>query len=146
MVIIKKRWSRVQCKTFGIGPFVIKKEVEYLWQGDPEYWSGQALFCFQSGSVRNGQVQYHLKMVKTGRHQDTVSFAEEFELKNKQTIVLSLESPPNEESLQIIIFELKSFMNYKGEGEITITYRVQNLESLIRSCLISLEGIRRVPF
>ena len=34
----------------------------YLWQGDPEYWSGQAPVLFPiCGSVRNGQVQYHLK-------------------------------------------------------------------------------------
>ena len=33
--------------------------VEYLWQGDPEYWSGQAPVLFPNcGSVRNDKAMY----------------------------------------------------------------------------------------
>ena len=98
VIVLKNDDLEVQCKTFGgeLSSIRSKEGIEYLWQGDPEYWSGQGLFCFQfAGSVRNGQVQYHLK--DGGRQvscQDTVSLGREsLNLKNKQTIVLSLKSP-----------------------------------------------------
>ena len=71
VIALKNDDLEVQCKTFGgeLSSIRSKEGIEYLWQGDPEYWSGQAPVLFPiCGSVRNGQVQYHLKDgVKTGQ-------------------------------------------------------------------------------
>ena len=51
----------VQFNTFGGALSSIKDKdgIEYLWQGDPTYWSGQAPVLFPiCGSVRNDTVLY----------------------------------------------------------------------------------------
>ena len=115
VIALKNNELEVQSKTFGgeLSSIRSKEGIEYLWQGDPEYWSGQAPVLFPiCGSVRNGQVQYHLKDgVKTGqlpRHG-----RESLNSKNRQTIVLSLKSPLTTKAYKIIptIFEWKSLMN-----------------------------------
>ena len=88
VIALKNNELEVQSKTFGgeLSSIRSKEGIEYLWQGDPEYWSGQAPVLFPiCGSVRNGQVQYHLKDgVKTGqlpRH--GLIRKREFELKDR---------------------------------------------------------------
>ena len=122
VIALKNDDLEVQCKTFGgeLSSIRNKEGLEYLWQGDPEYWSGQAPVLFPiCGSVRNGQVQYHLKDgVKTGqlpRH--GLIRKREFELKEQTDHRLVFEITLTKRACKIIptIFELKSFMNYKGK-------------------------------
>lgn len=61
MIEIKSDELQVQFQTFGGALSSIKDNdgVEYLWQGDPTYWSGQAPVLFPiCGSVRNDTVLY----------------------------------------------------------------------------------------
>ena len=135
VIALKNDDLEVQCKTFGgeLSSIRSKEGIEYLWQGDPEYWSGQAPVLFPiCGSVRNGQVQYHLKDgVKTGqlpRH--GLIRKREFELKEQTDHRLVFEITSNDESLQNYPYHFRVEIAYELKGkEITITYRVQNLES-----------------
>lgn len=61
MIELKSDQLQVQFQTFGGALSSIKDKdgVEYLWQGDPTYWSGQAPVLFPiCGSVRNDTVVY----------------------------------------------------------------------------------------
>ena len=135
VIALKNDDLEVQFKTFGgeLSSIRSKEGIEYLWQGDPEYWSGQAPVLFPiCGSVRNGQVQYHLKDgVKTGqlpRH--GLIRKREFELKEQTDHRLVFEITSNDESLQNYPYHFRVEIDYELKGkEITITYRVQNLES-----------------
>ena len=61
MIELKSDQLSVQFQTFGGALTSIKDKdgIEYLWQGDPTYWSGQAPVLFPiCGSVRNDTVLY----------------------------------------------------------------------------------------
>ena len=135
VIALKNDDLEVQCKTFGgeLSSVRNKEGIEYLWQGDPEYWSGQAPVLFPiCGSVRNGQVQYHLKDgVKTGQlPRQGLIRKREFALKEQTDHRLVFEITSNDESLQNYPYHFRVEIAYELKGkEITITYRVQNLES-----------------
>ena len=61
MIELKTEQLSVQFQTLGgaLSSIKDKDDVEYLWQGDPTYWSGQAPVLFPiCGSVRNDTVLY----------------------------------------------------------------------------------------
>lgn len=61
MIVLKSDQLNVEFQTLGgaLSSIKDKKGVEYLWQGDPTYWSGQAPVLFPiCGSVRNDTVLY----------------------------------------------------------------------------------------
>ena len=61
MIVLKSDQLNVEFQTLGgaLSSIKDKDDVEYLWQGDPTYWSGQAPVLFPiCGSVRNNTVLY----------------------------------------------------------------------------------------
>ena len=61
MIALKSDQLNVEFQTLGgaLSSIKDKEGVEYLWQGDPTYWSGQAPVLFPiCGSVRNDTVLY----------------------------------------------------------------------------------------
>ena len=61
MIVLKSDQLNVEFQTLGgaLSSIKDKDDVEYLWQGDPTYWSGQAPVLFPiCGSVRNDTVLY----------------------------------------------------------------------------------------
>lgn len=61
MLVLKSDQLNVEFQTLGgaLSSIKDKDDVEYLWQGDPTYWSGQAPVLFPiCGSVRNDTVLY----------------------------------------------------------------------------------------
>ena len=61
MIELKSDYLQVEFQSLGGALSSIKDKdgVEYLWQGDPAYWSGQAPVLFPiCGSVRNDTVLY----------------------------------------------------------------------------------------
>ena len=61
MIVLKSDQLYVEFQTLGgaLSSIKDKEGVEYLWQGDPTYWSGQAPVLFPiCGSVRNDTVLY----------------------------------------------------------------------------------------
>ena len=122
VIALKNDDLEVQFKTFGgeLCSIRSKEGIEYLWQGDPEYWSGQAPVLFPiCGSVRNGQVQYHLKDgVKTGqlpRH--GLIRKREFELKEQTDHRLVFEISSNDESLQNYPYHFRVEIAYELKGK-----------------------------
>ena len=62
MIVLKSDQLYVEFQTLGgaLSSIKDKEGVEYLWQGDPTYWSGQAPVLFPiCGSVRNDTVLYN---------------------------------------------------------------------------------------
>ena len=61
MIELKSDYLQVEFQSLGgaLSSIKDKEGVEYLWQGDPAYWSGQAPVLFPiCGSVRNDSVVY----------------------------------------------------------------------------------------
>ena len=61
MIVLKSDQLCVEFQTLGgaLSSIKDKDDVEYLWQGDPTYWSGQAPVLFPiCGSVRNDTLLY----------------------------------------------------------------------------------------
>ena len=61
MIVLKSDQLNVEFQTLGgaLSSIKDKDDVEYLWQGNPTYWSGQAPVLFPiCGSVRNDTVLY----------------------------------------------------------------------------------------
>lgn len=132
---LKNDVLQLKCRSFGgeLKSIQNRDGLEYLWQGEAKYWAGQAPVLFPiCGNVRNGQVQYHLKAgVKTGqlpRH--GLIRKREFQLKEHTPNRLVFAITLNPESLRNYPFHFRVEIAYELKGkEITITYRVQNLES-----------------
>lgn len=132
---LKNDVLQLKCRSFGgeLKSIQNRDGLEYLWQGEAKYWAGQAPVLFPiCGNVRNGQVQYHLKAgVKTGqlpRH--GLIRKREFQLKEHTPNRLVFAITSNPESLRNYPFHFRVEIAYELKGkEITITYRVQNLES-----------------
>ena len=76
MIVLKSDHLDVEFQTLGgaLSSIKDKEGVEYLWQGDPTYWSGQAPVLFPiCGSVRNVRSFMIKKMVvkKEGKNPST---------------------------------------------------------------------------
>lgn len=110
---------------------------EYLWQGDPAVWSGQAPICFPiCGGLRDGRAMTRSgHEVKLARH----GFArkQEWELveQTDTMIALKLESSSRAELLEQYLFPFKIVARYSLEGKrVHVTYEVTN------------EGTEDMPF
>ena len=101
--------------------------LEYLWQGDKTYWSGQAPVLFPiCGSIRGDEANIGkdktTKMLRHGIVRKKEFVCEEV---TKNSIHFSIES--NEELLQQFPYPFKLKLTYTLEGNhITTTYRVTN--------------------
>ena len=58
-VTLKNELCRVECLQEGaMLHSLVKDETEYLWQGDKNYWGGQAPVCFPIvGVLKNGKAK-----------------------------------------------------------------------------------------
>ncbi|NQJ70264.1 aldose 1-epimerase family protein [Streptococcus suis] len=117
-----------------------KDGIEYLWQGDPTYWSGQAPVLFPiCGSLRNDWAIYEPaeRPTFTGtipRH----GLVRKMLFKNVKSTENSLEFSisSNEETVKNYPFEFELSINYSLLGNtIRTEYRVKNLE-----------GHRKLPY
>ena len=106
--------------------------VEYLWEGNPEYWSGQAPVLFPiCGSIRDDKAQIgNRKQTNMPRH--GVVRKKEFKCveQTENSILFEIES--NEEMLAQYPYEFKLGINYILEGKkITIRYIIENKDKEI---------------
>ena len=103
MIELKTEQLSVQFQTCGGALSSIKDKdgIEYLWQGDPTYWSGQAPVLFPiCGSVRNDTVLYDQEdgsqvTGKIPRH--GLVRKKEFELveQTENSVTFAIEDDPN---------------------------------------------------
>lgn len=129
----------VQFKEFGGALSSIKDNdgVEYLWQGNPEYWSGQAPVLFPiCGSLRDDKAIYHLngKQDVTGhipRHGLVRKKDFKFEQVSDNSVAFSI--TPDETMLENYPyhFELKIVYTLTGKT-IRVEYQVTNHEDFQR--------------
>jgi galactose mutarotase-like enzyme len=104
---------------------------EYLWQGDPAIWKGQApnLFPF-IGKINNGRYQFEGKKYSISKH----GFAKtsEFKLINQSDINLTYRLSDSPETLECYPFKFDLDISFTLDGkELIVTYKVANNSSTI---------------
>lgn len=104
-----------------------KSAMEYLWQGDPAYWSGQAPVLFPiCGSIRNDKAIIGDGLTTSmPRHGIVRKLEFNYEGQTEDSITFSIESNP--ELYEKFPYHFKLYTQYKIEGsQIQVTYIVEN--------------------
>ena len=103
-----------------------REGLEYLWQGDPTYWSDRApnLFPFV-GRLTRDSYQYQGKTYPMGIH--GFASAQEFSCRVHEKDYLLLELTDNEETRKQYPFAFSLWVGYRLEdSQVKITYEVKN--------------------
>ena len=136
VIELKSDQLQVQFQTFGGALSSIKDKdgVEYLWQGDPTYWSGQAPVLFPiCGSVRNDTVVYENKdgsheIGKIPRH--GLVRKKEFDLVDKTNNSVTFAIEDTEEMYENYPYHFRLEITYIVTGKtIRTEYKIYNKES-----------------
>ena len=136
MIELKSDQLQVQFQTFGGALSSIKDKdgVEYLWQGDPTYWSGQAPVLFPiCGSVRNDTVVYENKdgsheIGKIPRH--GLVRKKEFDLIDQTDNSVTFAIEDTEEMYENYPYHFRLEITYIVTGKtIRTEYKIYNKES-----------------
>lgn len=105
-----------------------KDNVEYLWQGDPDFWARQAPVLFPIvGKLKNGSYTYDNETFKLGGH----GFARDqvFELLESEEDAVVFELRANRETREVYPFEFRLRITYKLVGnQLTVQWKVKNLD------------------
>ena len=136
MIVLKSDYLQVEFKSLGGALSSIKDKdgVEYLWQGDPTYWSGQALVLFPiCGSVRNDRVLYDKEdgsQVKGKIPRHGLVRKKDFDLveQNKNSVTFAIED--TEEMYENYPYHFRLEITYTVTGKkIRTEYKIFNKES-----------------
>ena len=136
VIELKSDQLQVQFQTFGGALSSIKDKdgVEYLWQGDPTYWSGQAPVLFPiCGSVRNDTVVYENKdgsheIGKIPRH--GLVRKKEFDLVDQTDNSFTFAIEDTEEMYENYPYHFRLEITYIVTGKtIRTEYKIYNKES-----------------
>ena len=136
MIELKSDYLQVEFKSLGGALSSIKDKdgVEYLWQGDPTYWSGQAPVLFPiCGSVRNDRVLYDKEdgsQVKGKIPRHGLVRKKEFDLveQNKNSVTFAIED--DEEMYANYPYHFRLEITYTVTGKtIRTQYKIYNKES-----------------
>ncbi|MGG8344093.1 aldose 1-epimerase family protein [Streptococcus uberis] len=111
-----------------------KDGLEYLWQGNPDYWSGQAPVLFPiCGSLRNNQTFYddnRLGLEKGTMPRHGIVRKEYFKGKKVSDNQVTYYLDSSDKMLSSFPYRFSLSVDYYLKGKtITVTYRVKNLES-----------------
>ena len=127
-ITIKSGALTVKSKTDGAALTSINYDgVEYLWQGDPNFWPNQAPVCFPIvGSLRDNKAQCGAgEMYMPDRH----GFAKkmEFEIGEQTDNLIAYVLKSNEETKKMYPYDFSFTMAYKVEGKtLSYIYKVKN--------------------
>lgn len=129
--ILENEFLVVKVSTTGAALTSIKNRegLEYLWQGDPTYWSSQAPLLFPiCGSIRdNKAIVGDGKEMKMPRHGIVRKKEFDCEQQSRHSITLAIKS--DDEMLEQFPFAAKLAVTYTLEGSSVIQkFTVQNLE------------------
>ncbi|MBS7007809.1 aldose 1-epimerase family protein [Anaerostipes sp.] len=105
---------------------------EYLWQGNPDYWTGQAPVLFPiCGSLRNGQASIGGgKTCTMGRH--GIARRCEFTLRHLDTDSVSFFLKADEETKAAFPYNFELQMTYRIDGcSVAVEHTVTNYDSQI---------------
>lgn len=102
---------------------------EYLWQGDPAVWSGQAPICFPiCGGLRDGHAMtMGGREVKLARHGFARKQEWKLEEQSDNMVALSLSSADHAELLEQYPYPFKIVARYTIDSEkVAVSYEVTN--------------------
>ncbi|GAB2021742.1 aldose 1-epimerase family protein [Pseudolactococcus yaeyamensis] len=119
----------IEIQDFGAELNSIKKDdVEYLWQGDPEFWARQAPVLFPIvGKLKNGSYTYDGETFKLGGH----GFARDqvFQLLESEADEAVFELKANRETRAVYPFDFRLRITYKLiKNQLTVKWEVKNLD------------------
>lgn len=108
-----------------LSSFILKEhEIEYIWQGDPEYWGRHApvLFPFV-GRLKNDEYSYEGQIFKMGQHGFARDLVFDLEAATDSSATFLLKS--NAETLEKYPFEFELRLTYTLDGkELKVGYEV----------------------
>lgn len=119
----------IAIQKFGAELHKIQKDgIEYLWQGDPDFWARQAPILFPIvGKLKNGNYTFENETFKLGGH----GFARDqaFELIEKDADKAVFELRANRETLAVYPFEFRLRVTYVLKGhDLIVKWEVKNLD------------------
>ena len=119
----------IEIQDFGAELHSIKKDdVEYLWQGDPDFWARQAPVLFPIvGKLKNGSYTYDNETFKLGGH----GFAcdQVFKLLESEANEAIFELRTSRETRAVYPFDFRLRITYKLIGnQLTVKWEVKNLD------------------
>lgn len=119
----------IAIQKFGAELHAIQKDgIEYLWQGDPDFWARQAPILFPIvGKLKNGTYTFENETFKLGGH----GFARDqaFELIEKDADKAVFELRANRETLAVYPFEFRLRVTYVLKGhDLIVKWEVKNLD------------------
>ncbi|MDQ0223077.1 aldose 1-epimerase family protein [Streptococcus moroccensis] len=129
MYYLKNDDLSIAIKPLGAELSSLKDKVgtEYLWQGDPAHWPGQAPVCFPiCGSLRDGKaVTQDGKSITLGRHGLARRQNFDFLDQDKDSIRFILRD--NAETCEVFPFAFELIIGYELDGKsVKTTYEVRN--------------------
>lgn len=139
---IKSNELSVQFQTFGGALSSIKDKdgVEYLWQGDPTYWSGQAPVLFPiCGSIRNDQYLY----MSDGGQEQTGKIPRHGLVRKKE---FELVSQTNDSVTFAIEDDEGMYQNYPYHFRLEITYTVTGKKIRTQYHVTNKETTKGMPY
>ena len=127
-MIIKNRYLTAEISTLGAELQSLKSSdgVEYLWQGDPQYWAGRAPVMFPwVGRLLGGQYRYEGKTYELGIH----GFARKSTFvctdQKEDSLTMTLEANP--ETMAQYPFAFRFSVTYTlVKFALQVTFRVEN--------------------
>lgn len=144
---LKKGSLRAAARTLG-GELVSWKDKdgqEYIWEGDPAFWSGQNPILFPVvGSLKDGRVEIGGKTYEMGRH----GFARgmEFSLADQGEDFVTLELRENEETLKHYPFPFSLKVTHRLlEDGFSTTFTVENTGDASMPFCIGAHTAIRIP-
>ena len=101
-------------------------DTEYLWQGDPRWWKGQAPILFPIvGTLREGRADSSCGEVRLGRHGLARDYEHELIEASENSVTFELRS--SEETRSRFPFDFALRMTYSVDGtSLTQTFEVEN--------------------
>ena len=128
---IKNDFLTVSVKSLGAEISSIKTNdgCEYMWQGDPNYWAGQAPIMFPiCGRFFEGKYTYLGKEYQMGSH--GIARHSEFSLKSQGEAFLTLSLVGNETTKESYPFDFIFDVTFKLIGtKLRIEYRITNTDN-----------------
>ena len=109
-----------------IQSFKDQEGLEYIWQGDPAYWSGRAPHLFPiCGSLRENQAFYQEKLLKMPRH--GLVRKKEFQVLEADESRLIFSIKPDSDMLEAYPFYFELRVVYRLQGTTcSLTYQIYN--------------------
>ncbi|MBQ3017415.1 MAG: aldose 1-epimerase family protein [Clostridia bacterium] len=128
---IKNEYLTVEINSLGAELWSVKDAdgCEYIWQGDPEFWSGRAPIMFPiCGRLYTGKYTYLGKEYELGSH----GFARhsEFALKSQGESHITLSLSASEETKKVYPFDFEFDVSFILSGkELKVEYKVKNTDN-----------------